>query len=132
MGSANEGDGNSSKKIEPCEYLNEFKVLLIYQEKFLSVILFAFTHLILIVEENTRKKLYYIEVDEKFYVRREEDSKVYKNIIKIHSKDGYVSVSTGNDEVNLRKVEELYAVLKKIQKTTESKELIYVQVLGTE
>jgi hypothetical protein len=87
---------------------------------------------ILIVDENTRKKLYYIKVDEKFYFRREEDSKVYRNMIKIHSKEGYVTVSTGNDEKNLKKVEELYEVLKKIQKTTDSKELIYVQVLGTE
>lgn len=32
----------------------------------------------------------------------------------------------------MKKVEELYECLKGIQKTTESKELIYVQVLGTE
>jgi len=47
-------------------------------------------------------------VDEKFYVRREDDSKVYRNVIKIHSSEGYVTISTGNDEKNLKKAEEMY------------------------
>ncbi len=96
------------------------------------MILFVFTYLILIVDENTRKKLYYIKADKKFYVRREDDSKIYRNIIKIHSKEGYVTITTGKEDKNVKKVEELFETLKKVQKTTESKELVYVQVLGTE
>jgi hypothetical protein len=55
---------------EKCEYLDEFKVLMVYQEKQLNVILFIFTDVIIIAEENTRKKLKYMKIDEKFYVRR--------------------------------------------------------------
>ena len=68
------------------------------------MILFVFTYLILIVDENTRKKLYYIKADKKFYVRREDDSKVYRNIIKIHSKEGYVTITTGKEDKNVKKV----------------------------
>ncbi len=43
-----------------------------------------------------------------------------------------MTLSTGNDDKNLKKAEEMFQLLKNIQKTTESKELIYIQVLGTE
>lgn len=60
------------------------------------VFLFAFTDLVLIIDES-RKVLYRIDIDSNFYARREEDNKTYRNIIKIYSKqNGFLTFSAGN------------------------------------
>jgi hypothetical protein len=97
----------------------------------IGIIVFCFTDLIIVAEESTRKKIRYILVDEKFYVRREDDNKIYKNVIKLHSVDGFMTLTTGNEDKNFQKAEELFKILSKVQKTTESSLLVYVQVLGT-
>ncbi len=70
------------------------------------------------VIDEYRKKLKVIKVDDKFYVRREEDSKIYRNMIKVHS-EGFTTFTTGHasDEVNFKKIEEIYQLVKKITKS---------------
>lgn len=37
-----------------------------------------------------------IEVDKNFFARREEDNKIYKNMVTIHS-DGFMTFTVGSD-----------------------------------
>lgn len=83
----------------------------------------------LIVEESTRKLQRRIPVTDDFFVRREEDNKIYRNMITIHS-DGFTTFTTGSDEVYAKKAEEVYEQLKKI--TQETSQLVFISVLGTE
>ena len=62
-------------------------------------------------------------------MRREEDNKIYRNMITIHS-DGFTTFTTGSDEVFAKKAEEVYEQLKKI--TKETSQLVFISVLGTE
>ncbi len=70
-----------------------------------------------------------ILVDKNFFARREEDNKIYRNMITIHS-DGLMTFTVGSEEVNANRAEEVYQVLKKITKDTGEQAI--VQVIGTE
>jgi hypothetical protein len=48
-------------------------------------------------------------------VRREEDSKIYKNIIKVHS-DGFVTFSAGPEDKNVSKAESYFSLLQRVSK----------------
>ena len=76
--------------------MNEFSCFIVKELKIIAAIVFCFTDLIIVAEELTRRKIRYIMVDEKFYVRREDDNKVYRNVIKLHSVEGFMSLTTGN------------------------------------
>lgn len=69
-----------------------------------------------------------IPVDKNFFARREEDNKIYKNMVTIHS-DGFMTFTSGSEEINANKAEEVYQALKKI--AIDSGEQVVVQVLGT-
>ena len=56
----------------------------------------------MVIDENTRKKLKRIPIDETFYARRQQDNKTYRNIIKVHA-DGFTTFSAGNEEKNMKK-----------------------------
>lgn len=69
----------------------------------------------------------------KFYVRREEDNKTYRNIVKIHCADGFVTFSAGNQDRHFSKAETLYKVLKGLSKNNvDHDRMVYVHVIGTE
>ena len=67
---------------------------MIRDDKLESILLYIFSDLLLVVDDNTRKILKRINVNDKYYARREEDSKVYRNVIKVHS-DGFTNFSAG-------------------------------------
>lgn len=67
-------------------------------------------------------------VNEEFFARREEDNKIYRNMVTIHS-DGFLTFTVGNDDLFAGKAEEIYGVLRGI--TKESGQLVYISVLGT-
>lgn len=83
----------------------------------------------LVVEEPSRKLLRRIPVGEEFFVRREEDSKIYRNMVTVHA-DGFTTFTTGSEEVNAKKAEEVYEALRRITKQTA--QLVHISVLGTE
>ena len=62
------------------------------------------------VIDDSRKIIKWIQIDQNFYVRREEDSKIYRNIIKIHS-DGFMTFSAGSEDKNFNKAEQFYELL---------------------
>jgi len=59
--------------------------------------------MLLVVEEKTHKVSKRITVDSQFFTRREEDNKIYRNMVTIHS-DGFMTFTTGPEEVNTPKV----------------------------
>jgi hypothetical protein len=87
----------------------------------------------MMVDEN-RKVLYWIDIDSNFYVRREEDNKTYRNIVKIYSKEnGFLMLSAGNEDRHFVKVENIYNILKEQSKNYKDIDrIIYVHVIGTE
>jgi hypothetical protein len=50
--------------------------------------------MIIMVEQNTRKKLRIIPINEDFFARSEEDNKIFKNMVTIHS-DGLMTFTAG-------------------------------------
>lgn len=84
------------------------------------------------VDEATRKIIKRININDKYYVRREEDSKVYRNVIKIHS-DGFTNFSAGPEERHQKKIGEIFQILEDISSESQGMtNLVYCQVLGTE
>lgn len=81
----------------------------------IPIVLICFTDFVLIIEELTRKIFKWISIDDKFFPRREEDNKTYRNIITIHS-DGFLTFTAGNEDKNYNKVEEVYQLLRGITK----------------
>lgn len=67
--------------------------------------MFVFSDLVILIDSN-RRVLKWIDIDEKFYVRREEDNKTYRNIIKIHY-DGFMMFSAGKEDRHYSKAEQL-------------------------
>ena len=45
-----------------------------------------------------------VKVNEHFFARREEDNKVYRNMITIHD-DGFTTFTAGSDDINANKAE---------------------------
>jgi hypothetical protein len=80
---------------EKREYLNEYSLTLIKEPRPEQISLVVFNDLLLIVEEATRKLLRRIQVTEEFFVRREEDNKIYRNMVTIHF-DGFTTFTTGS------------------------------------
>jgi hypothetical protein len=81
------------------------------------------------VDEETLRPVKFIKVTENFFARREEDNKIYRNMITIHS-DGFMTFTSGSEDINANKAEEAYQVLKKI--TKDSGQQVVVKVEGTE
>jgi adenylate kinase len=80
---------------------------LIKEPKPEQVILYIFNDLILIVEEQTRKIFKRVVVDESFFPRREEDNKIYRNMVTIHS-DGFMTFTAGPEDLKINKIVEVY------------------------
>jgi hypothetical protein len=89
---------------EKREFLNEYTLTLIREPRPELVSLVVFNDLLLVVDEATRKLQRRILVNDDFFVRREEDNKIYRNMITIHS-DGFTTFTTGSDEVNAKRAE---------------------------
>lgn len=53
------------------EFMDEFNLFMIKEEKMEAVIVFVFNDLLMIVDAQTRKKLKQVKINETFYVRRE-------------------------------------------------------------
>lgn len=85
--------------------------------------------MILIVDGLTHKPLKRLTVDENFFARMEEDNKIYKNMITIHS-HGFITFTAGSEDINANKAADLIKVLKKI--TKDSGQQAVVKVIGTE
>ncbi len=65
-------------------------------------------------------------------MRREEDNKTYRNIVKIHSTDGFLTFSAGNQDRHFSKAESLFKILKGLSKNNvEIDRMVYVHVIGT-
>jgi hypothetical protein len=110
------------------EFIAEYSLTLIKEPRPEQVNLIICNDMLLLVEEESKKLMKKIMVDKNFFTRREEDNKIYRNMITIHS-DGFMTFTVGLEEVNANRAEEIYQVLKKI--TKDSGEQVVVQVLGT-
>jgi hypothetical protein len=64
----------------------------------------VFSDLLLVVEEQSRKVLRRVVVDDSFFPRREEDNKIYRNMITIHS-EGFTTFTAGPEDVNANRAE---------------------------
>ena len=60
--------------------------------------------LLLIVDEETKKISKLVKITEHFFARRQEDNKVYRNMITIHS-DGFMTFTAGTDDINANRAE---------------------------
>ena len=60
--------------------------------------------LLLIVDEETKKISKIVKITEHFFARRQEDNKVYRNMITIHS-DGFMTFTAGTDDINANRAE---------------------------
>jgi hypothetical protein len=83
--------------------LKEYSLTLIKEPKPEQVVLYIFSDLILIVDEQTRKIIKRVVVDESFFPRREEDNKIYRNMVTIHS-DGFITFTAGAEDLKINKV----------------------------
>lgn len=83
-------------------------------EKLEPVEVFLFNDFLMVIDEN-RKIIKWIIINENFYVRREEDNKIYRNIIKVHS-DGFLTFSAGSEDKNFNKAEQFFSLLQKVSK----------------
>jgi hypothetical protein len=111
------------------EYLADYAVSLIREPNPHPVTLVVLTDLLLVVEEPSRRLLKSVPVDESFFARREEDNKIFRNMVTVHS-DGFMTFTFGSDDLLAGRADELYGVLRRI--TKESGQLAYITVLGTE
>lgn len=96
--------------------------------------LFVFNDLLILIDEN-RRILKEIKIDNNFYVRREEDNKTYRNIVKIHSDSfGFLTLSAGNQDRHYAKADALFKLLKSLcqSKGENIDRMVYVHVIGTE
>jgi hypothetical protein len=60
--------------------------------------LFVLSDLLLVVEEPSRKLIKTVPVNEDFFARREEDNKIYRNMVTVHS-DGFMTFTFGSDDL---------------------------------
>lgn len=67
----------------------------IHEDRKQNVNIYIFNDCLIVVHNGYKKIIKWINIDQNFYVRREEDNKTYKNVVKIHS-DGYITFSAGN------------------------------------
>ena len=70
-----------------------------------------------------------IPINEQFFAKREEDNKIYRNMITIHS-EGFITFTAGVDDINANRAQEVYETLRKITKDTG--QLVVVNVMGTQ
>lgn len=84
------------------EFMEEFQLFLVKEDQLTPVIVFVFNDSCMVIDSETRKVWKWIKIDEGFFVRREEDNKIYRNIIKVHS-DGFITFSAGGDDKNFNK-----------------------------
>ena len=87
--------------IEKREFMEEFSLFFVRDEKLEPVIVFVFSDFVMVIDEH-RKILKWVDIDANFYVRREEDNKIYRNIIKIHS-EGFLTFSAGSEDKHFNK-----------------------------
>jgi len=60
--------------------------------------MFIFSDLVIIIDES-RRVLHWLNIDSNFYARREEDNKTYRNIVKIYSSEcGFLTFSAGSED----------------------------------
>lgn len=65
-------------------------------------------------------------------MRREEDNKTYRNMVKIHS-NGFTTFSAGNQDRHYAKAESFFKILKGLSKNNiDVDRMVYVHVIGTE
>lgn len=83
---------------EKREYLNEFSLSVIREPYPQPVTLLVLSDLLLVIEEPSRKLLKSIPVNEDFFARREEDNKIYRNMVTVHS-DGFMTFTFGSDDL---------------------------------
>jgi hypothetical protein len=97
------------------------------------VLVLVFNDIVVVVNKQSREIIKWIKVNENFYVRREEDSKTYKNIIKIHS-DGFITFSAGQGDNGFSRAENFYHLLQRVSQENDQQNsrMVYVHVIGTE
>lgn len=74
----------------------EYPLLFIKDPRPEPVNLVICSDLILIVDEETKKLTKVVKLDENFFARREEDNKIFRNMITIHS-DGFMTFTSGSE-----------------------------------
>lgn len=94
--------------------MEEFSLFFVRDEKLEPVTVYVFSDFVMVIDEH-RKILRWVNIDENFYVRREEDNKIYRNIIKIHS-EGFLTFSAGSEDKHFNKAEQFFTLLQRVSK----------------